>query len=93
MSTPYKDWSDLAGLRIEIRKDDEIIRTGLVDDVATSGTVLWMASHGAHLRMLFEKAEGYTAWSVPAAAPARSAERPRAGIASPWSEMRFVEPQ
>lgn len=59
-----EDWNLLAGRQVQIRKDGRIVRTGRVDTVTKAANALWLESHGAHLRTLFEKAEGYTAWPV-----------------------------
>lgn len=59
-----EDWNLLAGRQVQIRQDGRIIRTGRVDTVTRAANALWLESHGAHLRTLFEKAEGYTAWPL-----------------------------
>ncbi|NKX52502.1 hypothetical protein HER39_18380 [Arthrobacter deserti] len=59
-----EDWNLLAGRQVQIRKDGRIVRTGRVDTVTKAANALWLESHGAHLRTLFEKAEGYAAWPV-----------------------------
>jgi hypothetical protein len=58
------DWNKLTGLEVEIKKDGRSIRTGHVCAVTRGADALWMESHGAQLRALFEKAEGYTAWPL-----------------------------
>ncbi|MCG2623584.1 hypothetical protein LVY72_16930 [Arthrobacter sp. I2-34] len=66
METPCsEDWNLLAGRHVQIRKDGHLIRTGRVDTVTRAANALWLEGHGAQLRTLFEKAEGYTAWPVP----------------------------
>jgi hypothetical protein len=59
-----EDWNLLAGRQVQIRQDGRVVRTGRVDTVTKAANALWLESHGAHLRTLFEKAEGYTAWPV-----------------------------
>ncbi|NKX55493.1 hypothetical protein [Arthrobacter mobilis] len=59
-----EDWKVLTGRQVQIKKDGRIVRTGRVDTVTKAANALWLASHGPHLRTLFEKAEGYTAWPV-----------------------------
>lgn len=58
------DWSDLLGLRVHVKKDDYIVRTGYVDAVSASADILWISQEGAENRSLYEKAEGYYAVSV-----------------------------
>jgi hypothetical protein len=58
------DWSDLVGLRVHVKKDDHIVRTGYVDAVSASADILWISQEGAEHRSLYEKAEGYSAVSV-----------------------------
>ncbi|MFD1212240.1 hypothetical protein ACFQ36_09330 [Arthrobacter sp. GCM10027362] len=69
-----EDWNLLAGRQVQIWKDGRIVRTGRVNTVTKAANALWLESHGAHLRTLFEKAEGYTACPV--------AENPEAGQAA-----------
>lgn len=64
-STLYGDWNELTGLEVEIKKDGRSIRTGHVGAVTRGADALWLENHGAQLRTLFEKAEGYTAWPLP----------------------------
>ena len=63
-SVLYADWNELTGLDVEIKKDGRSIRTGHVGAVTRGADALWLESHGAQLRTLFEKAEGYTAWPL-----------------------------
>jgi hypothetical protein len=59
------DWQELRGCRVRIRKDGRLIRTGYVEEVTRQADVLWLESHGAHPRQLFEKAEGYSIERLP----------------------------
>jgi hypothetical protein len=63
-SVLYGDWNELTGLEVEIKKDGRSVRTGHVGAVTRGADALWLESHGAQLRTLFEKAEGYTAWPL-----------------------------
>jgi hypothetical protein len=58
------DWSDLLGLRVHVKKDDDVVRTGYVDAVSVSADILWISQEGAEHRSLYEKSEGYDAVSV-----------------------------
>jgi len=59
-----EDWNLLAGRQVQIRQDGRVIRTGRVATVTRAANALWLESPSAHLRTLFEKAEGYTAWPL-----------------------------
>lgn len=63
-SARYRDWNELPGLEVEIKKDGRSIRTGYVGAVTRGADALWLENHGAQMRTLFEKAEGYTAWPL-----------------------------
>ena len=58
------DWSDLLGLRVHVKKGEQIVRTGYVDAVSASADILWIGQEGAQQRSLYEKYERYTAASV-----------------------------
>lgn len=58
------DWSDLLGLRVHVKKGDQIVRTGYVDAVSASADILWIGQEGAEHRSLYEKYEGFTAVPV-----------------------------
>lgn len=58
------DWSDLMGLRVHVKKDGRIVRTGYVDAVSASADILWISQEGAEQRSLYEKSQGYYAVSV-----------------------------
>ncbi|MFC9353315.1 hypothetical protein [Arthrobacter sp. NPDC057013] len=58
------DWLDLLGLRVHVKKDGKIVRTGFVDAVTPSADILWIGQEGAAHRSLYEKYEGYTAVSI-----------------------------
>lgn len=58
------DWSDLVGLRVHVKKDGYVVRTGIVDAVSASADILWISQDGAENRSLHEKSEGYYAVSV-----------------------------
>lgn len=58
-----KDWTLLAGARVEIRQQGTSVCTGYVDAVTDDGKILWVSSP-AQNRRLFEKAEFYEAWAA-----------------------------
>ena len=62
---PIDDWTDLAGVTVQIRKDGRIVRVGHVETVSPSADVLWIQGQGVEPRTLFQKTEGYTVWSLP----------------------------
>lgn len=58
-------WANLTGYVICIRRNGRLIRVGQVEVAASSGDMLWLRSEGVEQRTLFQKAEGYTAWTLP----------------------------
>lgn len=67
---PIDNWTDLAGLPVQIRKGGRLVRVGRIETVTLSGDVLWLKSQGVEPRTLFQKTEGYTVWPLPdASAP------------------------
>ncbi len=53
-------WSGLLGLRVHVKKGNQIVRTGYVDAVSASADILWISQEGAQHRSLYEKFEGYS---------------------------------
>jgi hypothetical protein len=54
-----RDWHLLVGAVVEVRREGQVIRTGLVDDATTSGDIVWMAAAGFASRKMIDKREGY----------------------------------
>jgi hypothetical protein len=61
----YHDWSRLIGTPVEVRKDFEIVRTGVVDDAMADSSALWLAADARGGRALYAAAEGYEVWIRP----------------------------
>jgi hypothetical protein len=57
-----RDWTPLLGEVIEIRRHAATVRVGRVDAVTRDGMILWLESHGAEPRTMYERCEGFTAW-------------------------------
>lgn len=55
----------LAGRVVCIRKQGQLVRIGEVETITPEGDVLWLRSDGVEPRALFQKADGYTAWTLP----------------------------
>lgn len=53
-------WKQLAGKRVVVSKDGEVLRTGFVKDVLASADVLWLEAEGFRQRQLFDKSMGYS---------------------------------
>lgn len=66
-NTPTRrhDWVRLPGTTVEIRRNGEHLRTGLVDEATPDSTMLWLVHDGVHSRTLIEKTEGYEVWTTP----------------------------
>jgi hypothetical protein len=56
------DWTALLGEVIEVRRHGAIVRIGRVVGVTRDGMILWIQSHGAEPRVMYERCEGFTAW-------------------------------
>jgi hypothetical protein len=56
---PRSDWARLAGHTVEVWLSGEHIMTGVVEQAADDGSVLWIAAAGASTRRLFDKPTGY----------------------------------
>jgi hypothetical protein len=61
---PVSDWTSLAGHRILIRKRGREVRCGEVEAVSLDGGTLWLRNEGVEPRVLFQKCDGYTAWTA-----------------------------
>jgi hypothetical protein len=55
-----RDWSPMVGVLVKVRRDGQVIRTGLVDDITPSGDIIWIAADGFDSRIMIDKREGYT---------------------------------
>ncbi|NUT72885.1 hypothetical protein [Pseudarthrobacter sp. C4D7] len=53
------DWARLAGRRVEVWLQDECVASGVVDQAAEDGSVLWIAAQGISTRRIFDKSSGY----------------------------------
>lgn len=61
----YPHWRLLIGALVEIRRYDQAVRTGFVEDAMPDSSALWIAANGVKLRSMYEAAENYTAWAEP----------------------------
>lgn len=61
----YPDWNRLIGAYVQISRENQVIRSGVVDDAMPDSSILWVASDGIHPRAMFEAADGYAAWVEP----------------------------
>lgn len=61
----YHDWRRLVGTPVEVRKDLEVVRTGVVDDAMDDSSALWIAADARGGRTLFTAAEGFEVWIRP----------------------------
>lgn len=58
-------WANLQGHVICVRKNGRLVRIGQVEVVTPDGNTLWLRSEGVEHRALIQRAEGYTAWTLP----------------------------
>jgi hypothetical protein len=56
------DWLPVVGEVVEIRLHNQLVRRGKVDSVTFDGQILWVATHGADARSMFERSRGYSVW-------------------------------
>ncbi|MFD0046263.1 hypothetical protein ACFVGV_13855 [Pseudarthrobacter scleromae] len=61
----FSDWCRLIGIPVEVRKDFELVRSGVVDDAMEDSSALWIAADASGGRALFAAAEGYEVWIRP----------------------------
>jgi hypothetical protein len=61
----HNDWNLLIGAVVEVRKDHEFFRSGVVDEAMPDSSALWLAADRGHTRVLIEAAEGYDVWVEP----------------------------
>jgi hypothetical protein len=61
----YHDWRRLVGTPVEVRRDFETVRTGVVDDAMDHPSALWIAADAGGGRTLFTAAEGFEVWIRP----------------------------
>ncbi len=53
------DWNTLVGRTVEIRRNNEHIRTAEVEIAAADSTIMWLRSHGNDPRQAILESDGY----------------------------------
>jgi hypothetical protein len=61
----YHDWRRLIGTPVEVRKNFEIVRIGVVDDAMEDSSAVWIAADAGGGRRMFAAAEGFEVWIRP----------------------------
>ncbi|MDQ0767505.1 hypothetical protein QF031_000254 [Pseudarthrobacter defluvii] len=56
------DWARLPGRSVEVWLKGEHVASGVVDQAAEDGSVLWIAAEGISTRRIFDKSSGYQIW-------------------------------
>ena len=56
------DWARLPGRSVEVWLQGEHVASGVVDQAAEDGSVLWIAAEGISTRRIFDKSSGYQIW-------------------------------
>ena len=64
MDEHVADWTFLTGQFVCIRRNGRNVRFGEVETVSPTGDTLWLRNLGVEPRALYEKSQGYTAWTV-----------------------------
>lgn len=57
------DWQRALGQSVEIRRNTEVIRSGVVEAVMPDNSILWIAATGALPRIMFERSEGHEVYA------------------------------
>ncbi|MBP2266151.1 hypothetical protein J3A64_001615 [Pseudarthrobacter sp. PvP004] len=78
----YANWAHLRGYFVEIRRLNNVVRCGFVDDATADSEIIWVAADANSPRQIFEKSEDYEVWigtdassHVSSAFPLRSTEK------------------
>lgn len=58
----YDDWSELAGTFVEVRINNQCLRSAYVDEAMPDSSALWPAADELDDRALIAKVEGYEIW-------------------------------
>lgn len=58
----HLQWHCLIGTYVEIRRNGQSVRSGVVDDVMQDSSALWVAADGTHGRVIFSAADSYEVW-------------------------------
>jgi len=56
------NWARLPGRSVEVWLLGELVASGVVDQAAEDGSVLWIAAEGISTRRIFDKSSGYQIW-------------------------------
>ncbi len=56
------DWARLPGRTVEVWHLGQHVASGVVDQAAEDGSVLWIAAEGISTRRIFDKSSGYQIW-------------------------------
>ena len=62
---PHHEWARLIGAPVEIQRQGEVIRTGIVDEAMPDSSIIWIASDAPASRTLFEASRGFEVWVEP----------------------------
>lgn len=61
----HDDWALLVNTPVEIRREGEVLRVGVVEDAMPDSSALWIAAEGALPRQMFEASLGHEVWFTP----------------------------
>ena len=53
------------GTFVEVRRNQQTVRTGMVEEAMPDGSATWIAADGARPRRIFEKSEGFLVYVEP----------------------------
>jgi hypothetical protein len=61
----HSKWNELIGARVEIRRNLQVVRSGVIEEAMPDSSCLWLAADAPHQRTLIDAAEGYEVWIEP----------------------------
>lgn len=54
-----KEWRDLVGCTIELRREGRLVRTAEVEEVSADSSLLWLRFHGNDGRQIITQWDGF----------------------------------
>ena len=61
----HPDWKQLIGAHVEVRRQQRLVRRGVVDDAMPDSSIVWLAADAINSRTMYAAAEGYSVWVEP----------------------------
>jgi hypothetical protein len=58
----HLEWSKLVNVLVEVRRNGQTIRRGIVEDAMPNSSALWIAADSVGPRQIFETCQGHEIW-------------------------------